>query len=299
MVVLVSQIITVVAVFIFTLPHFIAPKYRSTGVIYPYNISTFSGENPTEQMLEFLGSVDLKNQVIKDLGLVKHYHIDTTGKYWYANLIEAYNGNVNTDATLYQAVEINAEDVNPDTAYLIAKDVLKRINQTILDVQVEKSVEAEHLLKKGMEAKKQEIDSLAAISRTMSVQYGLVDDVNQNKEVFKSYYQMLASGKNGKAFEEVSAQVKNMEEKGEMFKEVNQHLKAEITEYDNIDIKYRQVVDDVNKQLTFTNIVSKPFVPDKKVFPVRWLIALFACGSVFMFTVLSLIIMEKMKSKAA
>jgi|SRR6185312_5153409 len=296
---LVTQIITVAGVFVGTLPYFMPPEYKSTAVIYPYNISTFSGENATEQMLEFLESVDIKNLVIKDMGLIKHYHIDTTGKYWYANLMSAYNGSINTDATLYQAVEISAEDVNPDTACLIVKDILKQVNQVILNVQVEKSVQVEHLLKKGMEDKRHEIDSLAAISRTMSVQYGLVDNAYQDKEVMKTYYEMLASNKSGKAFEEVADEVKNMEEKGEAFKEVNQHLSAEIGEYDNLDIKYRQVLGDASKQITFTNIVSKPVVPDKKVFPVRWLFAFLACISVFMFSLLILLVMDKMKKKEA
>jgi len=51
--------------------------------------------------------------------------------------------------------------------------------------------------------------------------------------------------------------------------------------------------------MTFTNVVSKPFVPDKKVFPVRWLIVVFACVSVFMFSVLLLMLLEEKKTKTA
>lgn len=289
----VTQIITVAAVYVITLPFFIRPQYRSTAVIYPYNVSNYSTESPTEQMLEFLRSVDIKNEVIKDLGLIKHYKIDTTGKYWYANLIDDFDGNVFVDPTNMQAIEINAQDVSQDTAYLIAKDMLKCVNAKIHEVQAEKSLEVAHMLKKQMDAKKQEVDSLAAISRTMSVQYGLIDDENQAKEVLRSYYEMMASGKNGKAFDEVSAQVKNIEEKGEIFKEVNRHLKAAMDEYDQEDTKYRIVVSDMNKPLTYTNLISKPVIPDKKVFPIRWFLTLLSCISVFVFSALLLILIEK------
>ena len=54
--------------------------------------------------------------------------------------------------------------------------------------------------------------------------------------------------------------------------------------YDRLLTEYERVVNDVTKELTYTNTVVYPEVADKKVYPVRWLIvststlsALFLC----------------------
>ena len=44
--------------------------------------------------------------------------------------------------------------------------------------------------------------------------------------------------------------------------------------YDRLLTEYERVVNDVTKELTYTNVMVYPEVPDKKVYPIRWLIVL-------------------------
>jgi hypothetical protein len=37
---------------------------------------------------------------------------------------------------------------------------------------------------------------------------------------------------------------------------------------------YDDIVGDLNKELTYTNVVTKPFVADVKSYPIRWIIVL-------------------------
>lgn len=52
---------------------------------------------------------------------------------------------------------------------------------------------------------------------------------------------------------------------------LNQEL---IAEYAKKQAQERQLLLDVSKELTYTNVVVHPEVSDKKVYPIRWLIVL-------------------------
>jgi uncharacterized protein involved in exopolysaccharide biosynthesis len=282
------QVLAILASVIFSSPAFIPPLFKSTAVVYPYNLSTYSRETSTEQMLEFLNSTDIKMGVINRFNLTKHYKIDTTSeKDWKTELLEKYDKNVNISATEYEAVEVSAFDINPDTAYKIVNGVLDVLNQKVLGVQKEKSVEVAKIWKKLLDNKKKECDSLSGLSKSLSTEYGLLDYGNQTREVTRAYYQ---SSKNA----DVSAAMKNMEEKGMELNAVNQHLNSALTNYDDILVKYEDAMKDVNKQLTYSNMVTTPFVADKKSYPVRWLILVIACASSFLFSVLAIRVLEKL-----
>ena len=49
--------------------------------------------------------------------------------------------------------------------------------------------------------------------------------------------------------------------------------------YDRLLTEYEQIMNDVTKELTYTNVVVYPEVPDKKVFPIRWLIVVVTTAS--------------------
>ena len=49
--------------------------------------------------------------------------------------------------------------------------------------------------------------------------------------------------------------------------------------YDRLLTQHENVVNDVTKELTYTNTVVYPEVSDKKVYPIRWLIVLLSVSS--------------------
>lgn len=293
--IIISQVVSIAVSIGLTSPYFMRPEYKSSAVIYPANIVSYAGESPTEQLMQFLSSVDVKNAVIKDFNLIKHYKIDTTDKYWYSRLLTQYDRNVEIMATEYEAVELKVFDVSPDTAYRMVNDIINVLNRKILSTQREKSMEAANMVKLQLDRRKKEVDSLAALSKMLSVEYGLLDYGNQTREVEKAYYQALASGRGGKAMDETSNQIKNLEEKGEQFKEVNTHLNNAITDYDDILAKYQEQLRNMDKQLTFTNVVAQPYPSDKKAYPIRLLYVLLTSVAVFIFSVMLLRFLEKIK----
>ena len=52
---------------LFSSPIFITPLYKSYAVVYPSNISPYSTENETEQMMQMFQSRDIRDSVIHKL----------------------------------------------------------------------------------------------------------------------------------------------------------------------------------------------------------------------------------------
>lgn len=285
---LVVQLIAIVGAVIFSSPTFMPQQFKSYAVVYPYNFSPYSHETPTEQMMEFLSSNDIKQGVIKKFDLIKHYDIDTAEKQWQSRLIEKYDKNVIINSTEYEAVEIIVYDVNPNTAYKIVNGILSVLNDKVLKVQQEKSMESANMWKRQLDMKKTECDSLSNLSKSLSTQYGLLDYSSQTREVTKAYYSGSKSG-------DVMAQMKNMEEKGVELQAANEHLNAALGNYDDILVKYEDAEREVHKQLTYSNIITAPYAADKKTYPIRWLVVLMTCLSAFVFSAVVIRLLERIK----
>jgi hypothetical protein len=287
---LMVQVIAIIGAVIFSSPYFMPQQFKSYAVVYPYNFSPYSHETPTEQMMEFLSSRDIKEGVIKKFNLVNHYDIDTTEKDWKSKLLDKYDKNVIINSTEYEAVEVIAYDVNPDTAYRIVNGILSVLNDKVLKVQTEKSVEVAKMWKKQMDMKKKECDSLSNLSKSLSTEYGLLDYGSQTREVTKAYYTSSGS-KSG----EVATQMKNMEEKGMELQAINQHLGSALANYDDLLVKYEDAERDVHKQLTFSNVITSPYTADKKSYPIRWLVVLMTCLAAFVFSAVVIRVLERIK----
>lgn len=293
------EVIAITAPVVFTSKYFMRPLYKSYAVVYPANFDVQPSEVAAQQLSQYLRSVDVKNAVIRKLNLIKHYKIDTASKYWYSNLLGKYDNCVRINITDYNAALIEAMDPNADTACIMANEMIAQVNNVILEDKKQKAMEFAAIYKKQLNAKKKEIDSLASFAKVLSVQYGLLDYNSQSKEVERAYYQMLASSKGGKAIDETTNQIKNLEEKGEQYKEVNQHLTDALLQYDDIMGKYDEAVRDANKQQTFVSVVSKPFPADRTSYPRRWFFTFIAAVSAFVFAAIVLRFIEKLKQKPA
>ncbi len=82
----------------------------------------------------------------------------------------------------------------------------------------------------------------------------------------------------------VLGMIRDLEEKGGQFRQLTELSDLFRGNYDRLLTEYEKVVNDVTKELTYTNTVVYPEVSDKKVYPVRWVIvssvtfsALFLC----------------------
>jgi uncharacterized protein involved in exopolysaccharide biosynthesis len=290
-------VLSVVLSSVFSSSYFIKPKYKSSAVIYPSNLMPYSQETPTEQMLQLFQSDSIFNHVVDNFNLIKHYGLDSASPVIKFELQGIYNENVSIKKTEYEAVKIEVLDHNPDTACKMINEMVNAFNAYTLKLNKAKSRELVTIFGDQLKRKELEIDSINTSLKELGVKFGIIDYKAQSRELSKEYYRTVATG-NEKKINELTNSLRNLEERGGKFHELQQHLDHSTAEYGALLIQYNTVISDSQKDLTYTNMVVKPFPADKKSYPVRWLIVTVAACASILFSLIAIMIIEGRKNNS-
>ena len=276
---------------IFSSSYFIKPKYKSVAVIYPSNLTPYSEESPTEQMLQLFQSDSIFNHVADYFHLIQHYRLDSGSATIHNDLLGMYNENVSIKKTEYEAVKIEVMDQQPEVACNMINEMVNAFNAFTLNINKAKSRELVKIYADQMKTKEIQIDSINTALKELGVKFGIIDYKAQSRELSKEYYRTVASG-NEKKITELTNALRNLEERGGKFHELQQHLVQATGEYAKLVSQHNTVVNDSEKFLTYTNVVVKPFPSDKKAYPVRWLIVTIATFAATLFSLILIMIIE-------
>jgi capsule polysaccharide export protein KpsE/RkpR len=286
-------IITVAAIIVgvvFSGEFFIPSKYKSFAIIYPSNLTPYSQESPAEQMMQLLESADIRNAVTRKFNLAKQYNIDTTSKLGIESLISSYESNVSISRTQFESIEISVMDTDPQLACDMVKEIINALNLKVRSLQRDKTKEVLVLLTNQMNFKMHQLDSINAKLLELRVKYQILDYKTQAKEVIKGYVKELGSGKgNIKSIDEM---MRNLEEKGGEYYEYIKIYDELLKGYSVVKLSYDEAWKDMNKELTYTNMVTYPTPSYKKAYPLRSLIVILSVVSTDLFLFLVIVIID-------
>ncbi len=284
---------------IFSGPTFITPMYKSYAVVYPANVEPYSEESETEQMLQIMGSQDITDSVIKKFDLPRHYEIDPNYKYFRTVLLYEYNQNVKISKTPFESVLIEVFDKDPDTARLMVNAILNFYDHKVSRLHKDKYVEVVDMYSNQLEFKRQNLDSLKQIMFELGTEYGLFEYEFQSQEIMRGYLKTLTgSGADRVNTSEVKRLLENMEQKSGQLIEVVQMIQDESRAYVEVKIDYEMALRFIASDMTYSNIVTYPYVADKKSYPIRWLIVVVVSIAAFVFALLTILFIEKRKLNA-
>jgi capsule polysaccharide export protein KpsE/RkpR len=281
----VSAVIAVVA----SSPTFMPPRYMSQATVYPVNLNSYSIETRTDQLLQLLQSNSIRDSLITQFDLATVYDVDTTKNGGYFALYNEFNERVDISKTNFESVRIEIVDEDPVRARDLVNAMLKQVNLLARRLQREKSNELLVIAERSLVHARVKLDSVEARLDTLRVRDGILDYESQVRELTKGYMRMIQSGAPQSRIEEVQGLMKDMEEKGGEFRQLTELSNFFRANYDRLLTEYERMVNDVTKELTYTNVVVYPEVSDKKVYPVRWLILLLTTVSAVFLSFLLLI----------
>jgi len=285
-------LLSVIIAAIFSGPTFITPKYKSFALVYPSNISPYSEESESEQMLQFFQSKEIRDKIIKKYNLAERYEIDPSYKYFQSAIIGEYSKNINISQTPYESIRIEVMDSDPQVACDIVSDIIVFFNKKVLETHREKDKEVLEFRANRLEIKENEIDTIEKHHYELRTKYGLVDYPNQSREIARGFLGTV-DGNNAQHVnkKEVLKLKKNLEEKGGEFIFYNDRYFDIVSEYGFVKMEYENALMNLKREISFCSIVSEPFPADKKSYPVRWVIlALTAIATLFFGFILILII---------
>lgn len=268
---------------IFSGPTFITPKYKSEAIVYPNGLSEFSDETYTEQMLQVMESQEIMDSVIKIFDLMKHYEIDPNYKYAKTVLIGEYHDRISISKTPYDAVRIKVLDKDPQMACNIANEIIR-----LYDVKFETI----HKTKKweNVESYKKQLNHKAAFIDSLSKELAKVSDEGNILN-----YQYLSKG-NSTAFFSNNNNDENSVNVSKAIALV-ELIANEAVAYSETKTEYEDELRQAEGDMTFSSVISYPFVADKKATPVRWIIVALSGICAFLFSILVVVAIEKFNVK--
>ncbi|MDF2448871.1 MAG: uncharacterized protein K0R26_1375 [Bacteroidota bacterium] len=259
-------ILAVLAGFIISSPLVIKPLYKSYAVVYPVNLSPSSEESNTEQLLQWFNSEEVKRAVEKRFHLKEHYKIDSTDEKseTYFNL--RYKELVSINATLYESIEISVKDQSKELARNIVQGIIEETNKLISSVKKQRLREYIHTNEQELKISGAKIDSLKYLINTIRKTYNIMDFQYQSKYIAKEISKgSKLSELNARTAEGLSLQRTELERLREV-------MTSQIFTYNELRTNIDKYHLDVANDISYTNVVSKPTLPDSKCYPIRSLI---------------------------
>lgn len=273
-------VVAVVLSAIFSAPWFIAPKYLSKATVYPVNLTPYSSETRTDQLLQLLESNSIRDSLIRRFDLATVYDVDTAVNGGYFALYNEFNDRVEISKTRYESVMVEVMDEDPARARNMVVAMLDQVNLLARRLQREKSYEVLAIAERALRNERRKVDSVEARLVELRTRSGLLVYEGQTEELTRGYLLMLATpGVSQARLDEVREMFRRLEQYGGEFRELTDMGNKFRSNYDRLLTEYERVVNDVTKELTYTNVVVYPEVSDKKAYPIRWLIVLVATVS--------------------
>ena len=127
------------------------PMYKSSAVLYPANLSPYSKETPTEQMVQLLNSEDVRDSLVKELHLFKHYQIDSINGYPRFEIMKKLEENISVGKNQYEAIEVDVLDEDPKMAQRICQALIHFMDLKAISLIHNRALELAAVNKKAME----------------------------------------------------------------------------------------------------------------------------------------------------
>ena len=271
---------------IFSSPFFITPLFKSEAIAYPANISPYSDESETEQMLQVINSQSIADSIIEKYDLWTDYKIERDNPFAKTFMMNEYRDKIKITKTPYEAISIVVNDKDPVMACNIAKDILNFYDQKVAKLHRDKVGEVVAMYEMQLNRKQRDIDSLKKQLTDLGTQYGIANYSGQLREITRGYI-------NGSA--KANELKRNIEMYGPQAVDLETKIVAEGNTYVSVKVDYEQELRFYHANLTYSNIITEPYPADKKSFPVRWVIVALSALGAFLVTILTLFVIENRK----
>nr|NQU90008.1 hypothetical protein [Bacteroidota bacterium] len=280
--------------YVFSGPRFIKPHYRSFAVVYPVNLSPYSTETQTEQLLQLLNSDDLKDSLIHRFDLMQHYRINDEQPFAHALVLDKLNRRLKIDITRFESVKIEATDTDPEVAYALVNELLAQLNTKIRTIYRKQFREVYTVIQTQMDLKRSELDSLDNRLRDITVDYELFDVPVQANEVVRGYLGTV-DGSNGQFInhESVLKFMANIINYGAEHIRTSGYAYTSRNEYLNLKNQFENAQKEITKELTYVNVVTNPRIPLLPAYHIRPLVVFFSTISALFLAFIMICILRR------
>ena len=278
------------------------PIFRSTAIVFPAATSTvsfseqrnakaaamdFGEEEQAEQLVQILSSSRIRDKIIQEFDLMKHYNIDENDANKYYKLVKTYNDNFLYVRTRYGSIQIDVLDRDAKLAADMANKIVDLIDTVKNNMVAERTWPAFEINKRKKEQLEKEREELVHRLDTLSAMG--VMSLDGRTELFQA---LVNAGGADKA--DIKKIIDVNIKYGSTFDALDFSLKEKITQLELFKVSYEQAESDAYAIFNHKFVVERAVVADKKDKPKRLIIVLLATIGAFVFTLFTLLISDRL-----
>jgi uncharacterized protein involved in exopolysaccharide biosynthesis len=284
------------------------PLYLSTAVVFPAATSSvsfseqrnakaaamdFGEEEQAEQLVQILQSSRIRDKVVTEFDLMKHYEINANGANKYFKLNEAYNNHISFNRTRFGSIRIDVLDENPALAAKIANKIVDLIDTVKNEMIAERTIPAFKVNERKLAQMKRDRDAILRKLDSLADLGVIALDVRSN--LFQAY----VDSKNPEDRAELKKKIDVNMKYGAMYDGLEYMRNEKIVKIEDFNISYEQAESDANTKFNHKFIVERAVKADKKEKPKRSVIILVSTVAAFFIGLFSLLLWEKYKELRA
>lgn len=282
----------------------LTPVFKSTAIVFPTATSTVSfseqrnakagamdfGESEqAEQLLQILQAAIIRDRIVSEFDLMKHYEIAATDKIRHDKLTKRYNENFNFTRTRYGSIQIDVYDTDPKLAMLMTNRIVDLIDTVKNEMIRQRTGEAFKVAQRKKIILENEL-KIVAKSIDSLTQIGVL-----NIDSRSGLYQAYVDAKSVSEKQEIKSKITSNEKDGALFDELEHTRREKITAYEKFMEVYEQAESDAFAELNHKFIVEKAIVSDKKDKPKRSIVVILGTLGTLVFVIFGLLIQDKIK----
>jgi uncharacterized protein involved in exopolysaccharide biosynthesis len=293
----------------FSLPWFITPKFKSTVILFPastssiskallneqsskgQDITAFGEDDQAEQLLQILNSNRIRDRIVKQYDLMRHYGIDSTSDTKYSRLFKEYDYNITFRRTEFMAVQISVYDTDPQTAANIANSIASLLDSTKNEMIHQRAYKGFKVVEGEYNSLKIEVnlivDSLVALGALG------VNDVENQSQVLNQQYAIALMNGNRTAQAALQKKLDVLGKYGGIYTSLKNALEFKTEQLTLLQAKYKEAKVDAEEYMPQKFVVSDAFKAERKSYPIRWLIVLVSTVSALFLSIIVIMVMEK------
>lgn len=302
--------IGVAAVLVSTVVSFlIQPKYKATVVLFPatsssiskslmssstdgikHDLLQFGEEVEAEQMLQVLKSDQIRDRITGKYDLFTHYDIDSTEEFRFTKLFDEYEDNISFERTEYMSVRISVLDKDPLMAANIANDIAALLDSAQDRIEKDRARQALTIIDfeyKRLQDEVREIHDSLKVLREMGI-----NDYETESSVFNEQYAKALATNNRSAVEALKTQLKILSQFGGAYVQLRQNEELRLTRLNQLKEKLEEVKVDAEQTLPHKFVVNSARPPERKTYPIRWLIIITSTMATLLISVLVMMAVE-------
>ena len=289
-------------------PLIITPTFKSTAVIYPTTTNSisqalltehnpyrkdvleFGEELEAERLLQVLNTDEMRNRIIQEFDLFEHYEINPEAEHANTWMSLAYNENFSFKRTELMSIKLDVLDEDPELAAEMCNRIVDLVDVVVKRIKQERAEQAIVILEKRDVSLS---DRLFSIHDSLEVlrSHGVLDVSVQAERLTEYYAQALSKG-NTSGARALKKEFNNLVQYGGDYFRLFEELELVQEQLNIIRLEKENISVELDAQLTNRFVINKAVAADKKAYPIRWLIVVFAGMSAFIMTLVLLYISQ-------